>query len=171
MSSPERSMFISHSSSLKAAAIFTSKFIASNTWLKKSIARSSSVSFFLARMIAGFAPIPRNPALPFSTTSYSNLSLVVSSSISAFVTASSTVLAVTVIISILRPPSIFSRAYRCTSAPSWPWKPDCPASDRNCKMLQTPPSAFYCGRSCPLSPCFPHPRVPEAPLNSRLPSR
>ena len=49
-------------------------------------------SFFLTLITASFLPIPRKPALPFSITSYSTLSLVVSNFIKALVSASSTFL-------------------------------------------------------------------------------
>ena len=51
--------------------------------------------FFLALITAGLAPIPKNPLLPFDTTSYSTLSLVVSSLTKALVSASSTVFPLT----------------------------------------------------------------------------
>ena len=53
----------------------TSKSIASNTSFKKSFALSSTVPFTAALIMAGFAPIPRNPFDPSSTTSIINLSL------------------------------------------------------------------------------------------------
>ena len=51
-------------------------FIASKTSFKNSFALSATEFLILALITAGFAPIPRKPEEPSSTTSYSSLSLV-----------------------------------------------------------------------------------------------
>ena len=121
----------SRSSSSSFASMVTMIPIASNTEVKNSAAFSSMDSTFFARMTAGLAPInpPRSPALPFSTTSYWILSLLTPSCIDACVIASSTVFAVTVIISIIDPPLIICAFHElhCISVPWPPWPRCCPA--------------------------------------------
>ena len=77
-------------------SFFTSVFTGSTTGSSFVVVTSISSSVrALALITAFFAPNPKNPALPFSMTSYSKCSLVVASFIAASKTASSTVFALT----------------------------------------------------------------------------
>ena len=104
MSSPFSSTFAVLLPSSLSIVISTFRFIASNTAFRKSWILSFTSFLFRALITASFLPIPKIPALPFSITSYSSLSLVISSLMRASIIASSTVLAENSTNSITSPP-------------------------------------------------------------------
>ena len=103
MSSPFKSTLITLLFSSAVITISTFKSIASNTLFKKSLISSFTEYFLRTLITASFLPMPRKPLFPFSTISYSILSLVVPSFTSASVIASSTVFAEISIYSIPNP--------------------------------------------------------------------
>ncbi len=119
-------MFMILSSVCSVIFTFTLICMASNTFSRNSSALSLEFKSLRARILAGLLPIPRNPALPLSITSYSRFSEVASSLIFASVMASSRVLAENSLYSIFHFP-LTSSTFHYTWLPSPLWTQGFPA--------------------------------------------